>query len=304
VQPTFLTSLSLASQLKRFKKLCSSVSSQGHSAISGQPGQIAVVVLLVMAVLLVLGLSLAARTSQEIQLSGQEQDSTRVFNAAETGVEKALSDNQYFLDAESSGTGTSTVTLGTDELPDGINANVSITRQDGLTTYVNEGASATVQLEGSNAQNVVITWSKDSETCDSRASIIISLYYNDGTDKVRYYPLKPSCSGYNSNKAVGFSTVNVRDNVPGAYNHDYTLALAGIPNPKLARIKPLYAGTDISVTGVNLTQAFDIRSEAAETVGEGQSTVEKSAIQVTRTKPAPPTVLEYSLYSGGSLVKN
>jgi hypothetical protein len=256
-----------------------------------------------MAVLLVLGLSLAARTNQEIQLSGQEQDSTRVFNAAETGVEKALSDNQYFLDAESSGT--STVTLNSGELPDGINANVSITRQSGLTTYVNEGASATVQLEGSGAQNVVVTWSKDSEACDSRAAIIISLYYNDGvSDKVRYYPIKPSCSGYSATKAIGFSTAGVRDNVPGDYNHDYTLALAGIANPKLARIKPLYAGTDISVSGVNLTQAFDIRSEAAENVGEGQTTVEKSAIQVTRTKPAPPTVLEYSLYSGGSLVKN
>lgn len=271
-----------------------------QAGITGQPGQIAVVILLIMAVLLVLGLSLAARTTQEIQLSGQEQDSTRVFNAAETGVEKALSDNQYFLDAES--TGTTTITLDS-ELPTGIDGSVVITKQSGLSTYVNEGASATVHLEGSGASEVTIAWSKDGEACDTRASLVIALYYNDGTDKVQYYPIKPSCTGYSATKAIGFSTLNVRDNIVGAYNNDYRLSLSGISNPKLARIKPIYAGTDINVTGVNLTQAYDIRSEASEEAAAGQTTVETSAIQVTRTKPAPPTVLEYALYSGGSLVK-
>jgi Tfp pilus assembly protein PilX len=269
--------------------------------ISGQPGQIAVVILLIMAVLLVLGLSLAARTTQEIQLSGQEQDSTRVFNAAETGVEKALSDTTYFSEAES--TGSKTIDFNTGDLPTGLTANVTITPQSGLTTYVNEGASATIQLAGASP-TLSINWSKRSTetTCNSRAALIVALYYTDaGVDKVQYTPVKPNC-GYDAARAVGFSETNVVTNGAGDYNHTFTFAVS-VPNPKLARIKPLYAGTDLNITGVSNAQAFDIRSEASEDP-TGQTTVEKSAIQVTRTKPAPPTVLEYAVYSGGSLIKN
>lgn len=278
-------------------------SSTRRGNISGQPGQIAVVILLIMAVLLVLGLSLAARTTQEIQLSGQEQDSTRVFNAAETGVEVALSQSSNFTEAESAGS--KTLTLDSGELPTGIEGTVTITEQSGLTTFVNEGASATVQLENSGASSITIDWSKrvTETTCAARAALVIALYYTEaGTDKVQYYPIKPNC-GYDANKAVGFSESGVTALGSGDYNHRYVLNLASIPSPKLARIKPLYAGTDLNVSGINTTQAFDIRSEAAETA-DGQPTVEKSAIQVTRTKPAPPTVLEYALYSGDSLIKN
>lgn len=271
-------------------------SASHYAAPSGSPGQIAVVILLIMAVLLVLGLSLAARTSQEIQLTGQEQDSTRVFNAAETGVEKALSESSNFTDAEAAGS--KIINLDSAELPTGIGTDVTITKQTGLTTYVNEGTSATVHLNNATGY-IDIDWAKEG-TCNARAALVIALYYNDGADKVQYYPIKPNCIGYSDGgKATGF-----QDSAGGSggYNHRYRLDLTGISNPAMARIKPLYAGTDLNVVGANLTQAFDIRSEAYENT-TGQTTVEKSAIQVTRTKPAPPTVLEYALYSGNLLEK-
>jgi hypothetical protein len=67
----------------------------------------------------------------------------------------------------------------------------------------------------------------------------------------------------------------------------------------MVRIKALYADADVSVTGVP-AQAYNIRSEATD---GSDSNGEKSAIQVTRTKPAPPLVLDYAVYSGGSLEK-
>ncbi len=274
---------------------------QQSGGVYGHPGQIAVVILLIMAVLLVLGLSLASRTSQEIQLSGQQQDSTRVFNAAETGVEKALSDTTYFSDAESYGS--KTVTLDAADLPTGLTGNITITPQSGLNTYVNEGASATIQLLNAGQPTLRINWSKRSTetSCNSRAALIIALYYNEGgEDKVQYTPIKPSC-GYDSTRAVGFSDASVQSNTSGDYNHSYDFPVV-VPNPKLVRIKPLYTGTDLNVSGISTAQAFDIRSEASEDP-TGQTTVEKSAIQVTRTKPAPPTVLEYALYSGDTLIK-
>ena len=56
-----------------------------------QSGQVAIVILLIMVVLLTVGLSLASRTTQELFLSQQESESARVFNAAEVGIEDALS---------------------------------------------------------------------------------------------------------------------------------------------------------------------------------------------------------------------
>ena len=49
-----------------------------------------------MAGMLTIGLSLASRTTQELFLSGQEADSARVFNAAEVGIEEALSQDLDF----------------------------------------------------------------------------------------------------------------------------------------------------------------------------------------------------------------
>src|SRR5258708_19174487 len=56
-----------------------------------QSGQIGIIIILIMVVLLTVGLSLAARSSREVTLSTQEAESTRTFNAAEAGVEQAMS---------------------------------------------------------------------------------------------------------------------------------------------------------------------------------------------------------------------
>lgn len=263
--------------------------------ISGQPGQIAVVVLLIMAALLVLGLSVASRTTQEIELSDQEQDSTRVFNAAETGIEEALSDTTHFTTAD----GGTTVQNSISNLSPSANVTGSytITRQDGLQTKVIQGSTATVFLDQFSGSSFDISWAKEAN-CDSRASIIYSINYNEGgTEKVQYQAIKPNCVGYNLSKAPGFT--NAADG-SGGYYHKTTVNLSAIPGTKkMVRIKPVYADADISISSVP-AQAYDIRSEATDT---SESNGEKSAIQVTRTKPAPPAIFDYAIYSGGDLQK-
>lgn len=270
--------------------------------IAGQPGQIAVVVLLMMAVLLVLGLSIASRTTQEIQLSDQEQDSTRVFNAAETGIEEALSNTTNFTQAD---TGT-TVQGNISNLPsaDSITGNYTVTRQDGLQTKIVQGASATVFLDQFTGSSFNIDWAKEA-ACNSRASIIYSVHYNEGgVEKVQYEAFKPVCNPsdgtYDINKAQGFSTTGVTALNSGEYKQRVSVNIAAIPGTKkMVRIKALYADADISISGVP-AQAYNIRSEASDV---SDTNGEKSAIQVTRTKPAPPMVLDYAVYSGGDLQK-
>mgnify|MGYP001609443717 CR=1 FL=1 len=57
----------------------------------GSRGQIALVVLLVMVVMLTLGISVTRRGVTDVRIAQQEEDSARAFQAAETGVEEALS---------------------------------------------------------------------------------------------------------------------------------------------------------------------------------------------------------------------
>ena len=272
-----------------------------RTRIAGQPGQIAVVVLLLMAVILVLGLSVASRTTQEIQLSDQEQDSTRVFNAAETGIEEALSNSTNFTTAD----GGTPVQGSISNLSstDGISGNYTITRQDGLQTKIVQGSSATVFLDQFGGTYFDIDWAKEA-SCNSRASLIYSIFYTEGgVEKVQYEAVKPNCNPtdgtYDSNKAIGFRTIGV-DPISGDYKQRVRVDLSAVPGTKkLVRIKALYADADVSITGVP-AQAYDIRSEAQDVNG---TTGEKSAIKVIKTKPAPPMVLDYSVYSGGDLQK-
>lgn len=281
--------------------------SNKKSITSGQPGQIAVIILLIMGVLVVLVLSFASRTAQEVQLSGQEQDSTRVFNAAETGVEQALSDSDYFATADSIG---STGDLPVTNAPDNTTATFNITRQDGLQTRITQGSSATVFLDQFPVNNLYfdLNWAKEA-ACNQRASIIVAVYYEDpvGVNKVFYDAMKPNCNPsdgtYDSNKAIGFRTQGV-DPINGDYEQRTRIDLTSLMGKKktMARIKALYADADISITTSGITaQAYEIRSEARDTTDPTGG--EKSAIRVTRTRPAPPVIFDYSLYSGGSLDK-
>lgn len=59
--------------------------------VSGQEGQILLVVVLTMIVALTVGLSVAARVVTELKLSKQNEESQRAFQAAESGIQQALS---------------------------------------------------------------------------------------------------------------------------------------------------------------------------------------------------------------------
>src|SRR5690554_2189542 len=105
-----------------------------------QSGQIGVIVLLTMAGMLTIGLSLASRTTQESLLTGKETESARVFNAAEEGIEEALSTSLDFEGDSTSGS----LTL------DNIDVNYQVTKVDHLATKVFEGVSVGVDVTGAH----------------------------------------------------------------------------------------------------------------------------------------------------------
>lgn len=260
--------------------------------VADQSGQIAVVVFLIMAVLLVVGLSLATRTSQQIEQAGQAEDTTRVFNAAESGIEAALDPNettfQYGSEAQSN---PSVETINDAEVA------VSITPTSDLSPIVQPGNSITVYTKGGSGQQMAIRWGDKSTTnCSDHASIIISTYIQSGPNYSAQH------EAYNPYNLSGCPSNQFSSSSNGGSEYQSLVTFTVPDNAKFVRVRPLYHSAQFGITGTAVdTQAHIIRSQATDVAG-GSSEVR--TIEVTRTKPAPPSILDYALYSGGDLKKN
>src|SRR5258708_1619347 len=180
----------------------SSLSSQQRSRRRNQSGQVGIIIILIMVVLLTIGLSLATQSTKEIFLSNQEAESTRVFNAAEAGVEQALSTDltSQPLDLIS---GSATVT--------GSNATVNYTIQKvkTLETRIPESGTAMVKIADPSVAPTVtalqIDWAKETACNQTPASLILAIFSYDATKNpkttVRYLAISP-CDYSDGNTVV------------------------------------------------------------------------------------------------------
>jgi len=245
-----------------------------------QSGQVAVIVLLLMVVLLTIGLSLASRVTQDIFLTQQQSDSARVFNAAESGAEDALSQDFSTITTPQTGTGT---------LGNQIVYNYTIIPSQVLERDLKEGDTATVNVNNTPG-NITVEWGKESGCVNSY--LIISTYFEEGGQtKVRHDAIAP-------NGCTRGDNFEETTNQSPPYRSSYDVA--GIDNTVLfVRIKAVYNDTSLRVTGLNLPQQYLVRSAASNPDGTEQRTVE-----VTRGVSAAPAFMDYSLYTTGSIQKN
>ncbi|PIY78963.1 MAG: hypothetical protein COY81_05280 [Candidatus Pacebacteria bacterium CG_4_10_14_0_8_um_filter_43_12] len=263
-----------------------------RKAFQSQSGQVAVVVFLIMAVMLVVGLSLASRTSQEIELAGQQEDTTRVFNAAETGIEEALSEPSNFQGGNVGATDISS-------LPPETTGQYSVTAESGFKSKIDSGETATIFINPAVTGSIDINWGVSGAACSDLAVLVITTYTKIGTTyEATHIGVRPdSC-----HSGTNFQNVTINGVSDGTitYAKKYQLAIAA--GTEMVRIKPLIASTDIFIptSSVLASQLYTVRSEAQDT---SSGNTEVRAIQVTRTKPAPPAILDYALYSGGTLSK-
>ena len=256
-----------------------------------QSGQVAVVILLITVVLLTVGLSLATRTTQEIFLTQQESDSARVFNAAETGIESALSSDFSGI------TGQQVPSVDTTTVP-GVTTTTSIEPVSSLETTIKQGMAAHVDLTGYTGSDIAVEWGKSLADCSDAAALLVSTYYREGaTEKVSHYAVAPS--------GTGCATINDfhTSGTSGEAPHNY-FRRATVPLPSSAsttrhfmRIRPLYQDSAIRVSATGLaTQLYVIRSQA-----QTSTTGESRTIQVGRTLPVAPAFMDYSIYSGAHI---
>ncbi len=250
-------------------------------------GQVGIVMILIMSVLMTVGLSLAANANRDLSLSQSEEESNRVFNAAEAGIEQALSQDGSF---DSSFSDSFSI--------DNADVNFSIDKTSSLETRVFEGVSIHIDVVGATASNLVVDWARENDCAsENPASLMITAFYEEnGVSRARYY-LAGACDEGSYDRDHGAELASVID-IDG-YRRRFSVPIEA--DDLFFRIKPLYNDTHIRVAGGGgsiPTQGYAIRSEAKNQNGD-----ETRIVQVNRSLPAAPSVMDYALFSGTTLTK-
>jgi len=256
---------------------------------SSQAGQAGLMVVLMAVVVLTIGLSLLVRTTRQVDITSQQEESTRIFNAAETGIEKALAEvfnaeqaNLQFTD------------INQDLALDNNNAsvNLKVAQQKKLETYLDQGSTAELKL--TTTDPVTIHWSKASCSNNPAALIISIQNTNPGTGA--------ETSRFEAVKGQGcVSGTNFTQSAVGTAPYLFSFTLPILAGDKSIRIEPIFSGTDIAATGFSIDKAqFLVTAKAQDISG---ATEQAKAIEVKRTLATPPSFMNYTVYSGTSIVK-
>lgn len=263
--------------------MCGHTSKCYTERMTSQSGQVGIAVLLIMVVLSTIGISIAARTTQDIQTSRQTQEAAQTFSAAESALEDVLSRGQQYLQETTSGEYTGSTNA---------QVNYTIEPQSELSVELLEGSAAEIDITGSTAgQEVKFEWSDTANCAQSPASLILAVVNNSSGTPVSRYLSYAICE-----RGDGFSLVT---SAGTTLSRQITIAL--VDGDIAIRLTPIYNDTRILVAGVGWTlpvQQFAITSTARNVLGR-----ETKAIEVQRTSEYAPGILDYALVSGTSILK-
>jgi len=256
---------------------------------SSQHGQVGLIVLLVMVVMLTLGISIIFRGSLDVSQSRQEEETSRIFDAAEAGIEDALG-----YDFSTLGPG-----VYADQITniDGIDVDYTISSIAELETFITQGHTVAVDLTGAvDGNTLIVEWEKDPGCASDTAALVIAIFKQDANTTVRREAVRPIGCDKGDNFTIAAAGTS-------PYQASHTITLQN--NDVVARIRPLYGDSDIKViAGVGWTlpiQYYQINSVAQrDTTGDFR---EVRVVEVKRTIPAAPSVFDYVLFSDTTLVK-
>ncbi len=126
--------------------MCGPINKCYTGGMSAQSGQVGIAVLLIMVVLSTIGISIAARSTQDVQSSRQTQEAVQTFAAAEAALEDILSRGSTYLETTTTGEYTGV---------ENANVDYTIAQQTQLSVDLLEGSVAEVNVTGAvNGQQV------------------------------------------------------------------------------------------------------------------------------------------------------
>jgi hypothetical protein len=258
--------------------------------LSMRSGQIGLLLLVIMGVVVALVMSVASRSLSDTVLSRQERESSAAFSVAETGIEKAMSEIRSQSGEPISGQLTG--------LTDFVSGEYAVTSTSSYGLFVKEGESAHLDLS-TYVPTLTISWTRKADSTENittctegsqtaPAAIEISAY--TATSVIREYRNPASCNPGSN----GFLT----NTIDGGTEYRSRVAAYAVPAGTTSlRIKPIYSGATISVTGNGLTdQLYLIQSQA-------QGGDAKKEIEVKRGLDAPPSIFDFAVFTAGTIIK-
>lgn len=268
-----------------------------------QSGQIALISLLVLTIATTVGLSLIARTTTDISVTRNIEESTRAFSAAEAGIEETLK----------SGIASS----GQIDPALGVSYTVTIANISGSATNpfvfpqktVNE-TTETVWLVAHNADGTInesptytagsidVCWSSESTT----PALVVSVLYKKfgGSYSMAKIAFDPDGSRANNFSAPTQSTGGCGAATLTTYKSTITFSDVGI-TPAVdtliaLRIRPVYSGTRIAITPA---QDLPVQGNTIESVGKAGGDIHRKIVVYQQYRSAA-SIFDYAVYSEGS----
>lgn len=273
-------------------------------------GQALLLVLLAMSVVLTVALSIVSRSITDISNSSREEDSTRAFSAAESGVERALIVGNTGTQNLGDATFNATITTGTASTS--FVHPVAIASGDALTFwFLNHDAAGATTCTGNSCfvgTNLRVCWG-NTGVSDIPAAEVSILYttvpgsYAQARDvKVAYDPVGTRGNNFASPDA-GTCTIGTKT---FPYQKNIDLVALGIPNPPsqgtllLARVKLLY-NTTAQEVGISSTASIPPQSNTINSLGVAGGSNRK--LQVSQLFGEVPTIFGDLIYSGTGITK-
>lgn len=271
-----------------------------------QKGQIVLITLLVLAVGTTVALSLIARTTTDVSISSQIEQSSRAFSAAEAGVEEALQ----------SGIGSS----GAQVLTPGITYDVTVNQVGGsagvleLSKKTQPGTTETLWFVDHNpdgtlnetltftGENLDICWSYEQPV---EPAVAVSILYKEGSDgsyKVARDAFDPVATRANTNQFQQIpSPPSGGCGLTEYYFKNITFASYGI-NPVSdillgLRLRPVYAQTKFAFNPQNFS--LPLQGTRIESVGTTETGVTRKVV-VHKEYTSAPTVFDATVFSQSS----
>lgn len=286
-----------------------------------QRGEIILIILLVMAVGLTVGLSVAGRSVTDVKLSNQVEESSRAFSAAESGIEEVLrqgivaATGHYTNQVANAKYDVNVSQLGGSASQFAFPNNISMGDSQTIWLVPYTATGPDVTTPGYTAQTIYVCWKNANPS--PKAAIEIAVFYKaaaDGTYKISRAAYDPDNNRVTSQNN-GFNNGDVSPGTActdGSANYDYQVHLtfkdmsAPFPDPATdtlvaLRLRPVYADAKIAVvpqSGVNIpAQGKDIVS-----VGQTNSGVTRKW-NVVQTFAAPQDIFDYAVWSNSQITK-
>lgn len=275
--------------------------------LGASEGQALLVTMLVMALALTLGMSAVSQSIIDVKMSVQEKQSMQALSAAEAGIEEALRLGAAPAQPIDVGGILATVT----EEEKGVSPSVVLPGSSGFSKTIwlidHDGDGVPVQARYYTKPTLDICW----ETTTPVTAMEVIVYYKNLAEEYLLGRGAYDPDGSGRRTLNGFSAPNPGDGCTAlglGVRHTINFSSDFGINPALStllyvRLRPVYGSTRVGAiaeTGANLpSQGKCYTSRATASTGGGVT----RRVQQCQFFDSPPGIFDYSLFSGGDLIK-